>query len=39
VLWNATVITGIGGGGKTTVEANYLSNDDEVTWVSGPTDS
>ena len=39
VLWNTTVVTGIGGGGKTTVEANYLSNDDELTWVSGPTDS
>ena len=37
VMWNTEVITGLGGGGKTSVEAKYLINQDEDTWIAGPT--
>ena len=36
-MWNTTIVTGLGGGGKTSVEAKYLINEDEDTWVAGPT--
>ena len=39
VMWNTTIVTGLGGGGKTSVEAQALINDDEETWIAGPTDS
>ena len=39
VMWNTEVITGLGGGGKTSVEAKYLINEDEDTWVAGPTEN
>lgn len=38
VMWNTTIVTGLGGGGKTSVEAKYLVNEDEETWIAGPTD-
>lgn len=38
VMWNTTIVTGLGGGGKTSVEGKYLVNDDEETWIAGPTD-
>jgi hypothetical protein len=39
VMWNTEVITGLGGGGKTSVEAKYLINEDEDTWIAGPTEN
>ena len=39
VMWNTTIITGLGGGGKTSVEAKYLIDDNEETWIAGPTEN
>jgi hypothetical protein len=38
VMYNTTIVTGLGGAGKTSVEAKYLINEDEDTWIAGPTD-
>ena len=37
VMYNTTIITGLGGAGKTTVLAKYLADSSEPTWVVGPT--
>lgn len=37
VMYNTTIITGLGGAGKTTVLAKYLADKNEATWVVGPT--
>ena len=36
ILYNTTIVTGLGGSGKTDVVARYFSDDDNI-WVSGPT--
>lgn len=38
ILWNASVITGLGGSGKSQVVARALSTNDNV-WYSGPSNS
>lgn len=38
ILWNTSIITGLGGSGKSQVVARALSNDDNI-WYSGPSNS
>jgi len=37
VLYNTRIYTGLGGAGKSQVEARFTINPKEKTWISGPT--